>query len=573
MALIIYYDGDCPLCERYTRMLRLAEAQTVELVDLRSAPDRRSELEGEGFDLDQGMVAEQDGRRYGGSDAVNLLALLSTPSGAFNRLNRTLLGSPLAARVIYPLLRMGRWLLLFLLGKPLMADTGTSARQTIFTICFALFSIFHFGNYSLSYGRSPGWDLLLVLGAAIFAFVRPQSTRVLFLLVLVSSISAWVQAPVNSNHTITRNFLLLGYWLSFGLAMIGNRPANAIFTGFGLAGQGVLLVMYFFGIFHKINTDFLNPITSCATTLWRLMPAPLSTLQGPAIDAATIYGTFIVEGSIALALLVPRWRHYGIAAGMAFHLLLAMSSYAMYISFTMLSIAMHTLFLSEGAARGVMESKPMQALRSRMRHPLYIVAALAVLMAIAALAFRGFYGLATMFALPLVLPYCLIILLYGRSDEKLMANRRPGVLAVGAITFAACFANGAMPYLGLKTAQSLNMYANLRLEQGASNHLVLRGAHRPFSYLDRVAMIEDGAGDAELERSKRLGFGVVYYDVLAFLADNPGKRLSFTLDGQRYDAVSAVDMRAEIDATLHPAWFRKWFHFELVQLERPEKCY
>src|SRR5690606_31110629 len=239
MALIIYYDGDCPLCERYTRMLRLAEAQTVELVDLRSAPDRRSELEGEGFDLDQGMVAEQDGRRYGGSDAVNLLALLSTPSGAFNRLNRTLLGSPLAARVIYPLLRMGRWLLLFLLGKPLMAGTGTSARQTIFTICFALFSIFHFGNYSLSYGRSPGWDLLLVLGAAIFAFVRPQSTRVLFLLVLVSSISAWVQAPVNSNHTITRNFLLLGYWLSFGLAMIGNRPANAIFTGFGLAGQGV----------------------------------------------------------------------------------------------------------------------------------------------------------------------------------------------------------------------------------------------------------------------------------------------------------------------------------------------
>ena len=172
-----------------------------------------------------------------------------------------------------------------------------------------------------------------------------------------------------------------------------------------------------------------------------------------------------------------------------------------------------------------------------------------------------------------MLPYCLIILRYGRSNEPLLTNRRPAVLAIGAITFAACFANGAMPYLGMKTAQSLNMYANLRLEQGVSNHLVFRGAHRPFAYLEQVAMIEDGAGDAELERAKRLGFGVVYYEVLAFLADNPDKRLTFTLGGQRYEGVSATDMRAEIDSTLHPAWFRKWFHFELVQLERPEKCY
>lgn len=572
MALTLYYDGECPLCARYVTMLRLSRGQPVRLVDLRSAPDRRAELEAQGFELDQGMVVEQDGCRYAGAAAVNVLAMLSTPSDVFNRINRLVFGSPLLARLLYPLLRMGRWLLLFLLGKPLISEEKSSARQTIFTICFALFSIFHFGNYAFSYGRIPEWDMILLLGTAIFSFIKPQSARTLFLLMLISTISGWVQAPAQSNHTITRNFLLLGYWLAFAVAMIRNRPAGSVFSAFALAGQAVLLVMYIFGIFHKLNTDFLDPAVSCAVTLWQLMPVPLSLWQGPLIENAAIYGTFIVEGCIALALLVPRWRHYGIAAGMAFHLLLAMSSYAMYISFTMLSIAMHSLFLSETAARNVMESAPMMQLRARMRHPLYFLGAIALLLTIAVLAFSGEYGLASIFALPLVLPYCLIILRYGRSDEPLLPRGRPAVLAVGAITFAAFFFNGATPYLGLKTAQSLNMFANLRLEQGVSNHLVFSGAHRPFGYLEQVAMIEDGAGARAMERAKRRGFGVVYYDVLAFLADNPDKRLTFTLDGRRYDQVSAADMHDEIEATLHPAWFRKWFHFQLVQLERPEKC-
>lgn len=572
MALTVYYDGECPLCSRYTTKLRLDRQQKVVLVDLRADPKKREEL-AQGFDLDRGMVVEHDGRRLGGSDAIHLLALLSTPSNHFNRLNRALLSHSVAATILYPLLRSGRWLILLLLGREMLVSSqANSARQAIFTTCFALFSIFHFCNYATAYGRfPPGLDQLLLLASAVLAFCRPRSSRALFLLMLVSTVSAVIQAPAQSNHTITRNFLVLGYWLSFLIAMSRNRPMGEIFGNFTMAGQAVLLVMYFFGIFHKINSGFLNPETSCAVALWEQLPAPLNWISGLPAEYAAIYGTFVVEGGIAMMLIARRWRHYGIAAGIAFHLLLAMSSYAMYIAFTVLSIAMHSLFLSNGAARNILNSKPMMLLESRSRDPVYIAAAIVFLLLLGMLAFNGAYGVASLFAMPLVLPYCWVILRYGRSEES-ATNREPAGLMVGLIVLVAFFANCAMPYFGLKTAQALNMFANLRLEQGISNHLIFSAGRRPFDYLEHIAMLKDGGSDKEMQNNVNRGFGIVYYDVLAFLADHPDKRITFTVDGKPHHNVSAQDLRGDIALILHPRWFRKWFHFQPVQLDQPERC-
>lgn len=554
-------------------MLRLSQDQEVSLVDLRETPEARTQLEAEGYRVDDGMVVDQSGQRYAGADAVNVLALLSTPAGFVNRLNRIIMSSKIGAHFLYPILRMGRWLLLFLLGKELIAEQkNTVSLRTIFAICFALFSIFHFCNYATAYGRfPPGLDMLALFAASVATLLRPQSSRILGLLMLVSLISAWVQAPVQSNHTITRNFLLLGYWLSFLVTMVRNRPSSEIFRNFIVAGQGVLLVMYFFGIFHKINTDFLNPITSCAVALWEQMPAPLNSFTGPWVDYPAIYGTFIVEGGIAAALLIKRWRHYGIVAGIAFHLLLAMSGYAMYIAFTMLSIAMHSLFVSPQAADKILASRAMQIVAIRMRSPVYFVAAILLVLTLGVLAFVGEYGTASMMALPLVLPFCWVILRYGRDEGSSFRFSRTAK-AVGLVTFAAFFFNGATPYLGLKSAQSLNMFANLRLEQGVSNHLVFSDPNRPFDYLDKVAVIEDDNGAGEMRALQLNNFGIVYYDLLVFLSENPDASISYSMNGEHFENVSAADHRADIEQMLHPAWFRKWFHFQAVQLQQPEPC-
>lgn len=48
---------------------------------------------------------------------MNLLALLSTPSSTFNRVNGLIFRSPTASRILYPVLRAGRNATLRLLGR------------------------------------------------------------------------------------------------------------------------------------------------------------------------------------------------------------------------------------------------------------------------------------------------------------------------------------------------------------------------------------------------------------------------------------------------------------------------
>lgn len=114
----LLYDGDCPFCSAYVNYVRLREAVgPVALVDARGDPGRVEEARQRGYDLDAGMLLKLDGRYYHGADCMNALALLTTSSGMFNRLNRMLFRSRTISRVIYPALRTGRNLTLKILGR------------------------------------------------------------------------------------------------------------------------------------------------------------------------------------------------------------------------------------------------------------------------------------------------------------------------------------------------------------------------------------------------------------------------------------------------------------------------
>ena len=129
MSLAIYYDGDCPFCTRYVTMLRLRETGEVRLVDLREDSALRTELRSQGFEVNTGMVVEDTSGRVGGADAVNKLALLSTPSTAFNKINRAVFSSSFASSILYPVLRIGRWIALFLMGRNLMDSEDAEVRS------------------------------------------------------------------------------------------------------------------------------------------------------------------------------------------------------------------------------------------------------------------------------------------------------------------------------------------------------------------------------------------------------------------------------------------------------------
>lgn len=117
-GVTIVYDGECPFCSAYVRMLRLREAAgPVRLVDARSDDPAVAEMTAAGFDLDRGMAAKIGGALYYGDECMHALSLLTTPSGLFNRAMRAAFSRPRLARALYPPLVAGRNLTLRLLGR------------------------------------------------------------------------------------------------------------------------------------------------------------------------------------------------------------------------------------------------------------------------------------------------------------------------------------------------------------------------------------------------------------------------------------------------------------------------
>lgn len=114
----LLYDGECPFCSRYVRHVRLRAAiGPITLANAREHAALLEEVRRLGFDVDTGMVLKLDGNYYHGADCIHALALLTTPSGWFNRINSLVFRSATASKVLYPILRTGRNLTLRLLGR------------------------------------------------------------------------------------------------------------------------------------------------------------------------------------------------------------------------------------------------------------------------------------------------------------------------------------------------------------------------------------------------------------------------------------------------------------------------
>ncbi len=116
--MVVIYDGQCILCSAYVRVARLrAAVGTVKILDARTADIAALTWETFRLNLNDGMLVLYEGKHYYGSDAVNILSLLSSGSGALNRSLAAVFRYPTLSRWFYPLLRGGRSVTLALLGR------------------------------------------------------------------------------------------------------------------------------------------------------------------------------------------------------------------------------------------------------------------------------------------------------------------------------------------------------------------------------------------------------------------------------------------------------------------------
>ena len=121
-SVAIIYDGECPFCSRYVKLLRLREAfGDVDVIDARSEHPLAKEAVSR-FDMDEGMAARFGERWYHGADCMNVLALASTRSTIVNRTMAAVFSNPRRAKFIYPWLRAGRNATLRMLGRSRIMD-------------------------------------------------------------------------------------------------------------------------------------------------------------------------------------------------------------------------------------------------------------------------------------------------------------------------------------------------------------------------------------------------------------------------------------------------------------------
>jgi len=113
------YDGECPICQIAASGLAIRKAVgKLHLIDARDDHDHPvvKEINAKGLNLDTGMVIKFGGVYYHGNAALQVMALLGSKQGRFNRIMYLLFRSAFFGRLIYPFMRGARNFLIFCKG-------------------------------------------------------------------------------------------------------------------------------------------------------------------------------------------------------------------------------------------------------------------------------------------------------------------------------------------------------------------------------------------------------------------------------------------------------------------------
>lgn len=447
-----------------------------------------------------------------------------------------------------------------------------SGPQIIFGVLFSIYVIeHHFYQFGGFFGDLPSYALL----ASAFTFLIFPRNYPFFMLLATGHLIVTVvmHLPTGSNHVMISLFVAAGLVATYVQSALSKRkllispPTH--FNAFAPLGRWVLLIMYFYGTFHKINSDFLNPVSSCAVAFWHRYGFPAIIDQSPLMHTLTMYGTLVLEATIIAMLLSRRFRWWGIVVGILFHAFLAFQTDGSFRSFSILAIALHSLFLPANSLTRFMNGKLGQAICGFFapigRRVLYGIIALMVWAAV-------------WFYLPHQIEWAIIVGLvlafvfaYGRESSKRRAPDLPWLrspLIVAHLFVVAFFLNGLSPYLGFKTGQSIAMFSNITTEGTRSNHLIMPQIPL-FAHQSRLATVLE-TDHPTFTRWQNSGYQLVEYQLLDHLERKPDYSISFEVAGEQF--THSPDQPLPALSGLSPRWLRNFVIFLPVSLASPHVC-
>ena len=396
--------------------------------------------------------------------------------------------------------------------------------SSIFIWLFALASIWHYtssGNELVNYWAhfDPVVTPLIAIAviASLVVAVYPDRTPALLAFSLAHVTVIGVRFPIVADHLVMELFLHLSILGSFAYLSIRRQSTDVsvseIFELFSPIGRWLLIVMYFYGTFHKFNPGFMSLESSCAIPFIDGFPLPAAFLDLDIVGHAAIYGTLILESVAMVLLLSTRTKYYGMLLGMTFHFLIGISTFGTLAHFSAFALALHTLFLPSSIGErfhndpivpGWMKSV------TGFRIVTIAIVMLQVLFALHMLTTREGFLVNLLFA-TVAIALMILVLKHGQVRPQDARYRLRSPLAALHVIPIMYFVYCLSPYIGLGTGGVLAMFSGLRTEGGISNHFVIREPVRLFHYQDKIVYF-DAASNVSLQSLVEEEQGMTLFD-------------------------------------------------------------
>lgn len=453
----------------------------------------------------------------------------------------------------------------------------------LFAVLWALASVWHLlGNTE----TAPAWAQgFLALGVGI-VLLRPGAPVPLAVLALGGLLTMWEEAPVVGNHWLLAGFVNVSILLAVAVGAARRRSGDRTDLADRLfpAARLSLLAFYAFAGFAKLNSSFFDRSVSCAVHYLHESTGSIGLrwLVGDRawIEHGVIFATVAVELSIPLLLILRRTRAAGVLLGLVFHSVLAIDNAHQFFDFSAVLFALFILFLPPSSGTWVAERVGSIRARLALRHEgvpgrahLALVAPPVITALLVAIDVvnpsRGvslgwwswqLYGVCAIATT--------VAFLRQRPVEAPSGYLRPHHVLFLVVPILVVF-NGLTPYLELKTGYGWNMYANLQMVDGASNHLIVRRS-LPLTdeQEDPVRIIDTNA--AGLGGYVANEYALTWRQLRAYLAHHPDVRITYARGGEVVALQQASDRPELVEPV--PVWREKVQLFRAIDLREPTRC-
>ncbi|MDJ1484946.1 HTTM domain-containing protein [Cytophagaceae bacterium YF14B1] len=381
-------------------------------------------------------------------------------------------------------------------------------RLTIFTFLWAVVRFFHQISFPEWYYERE-WEGVLVMLVLVLCLVRPQSLTLLIALLTTSLVRTFIWMPFNPNHILFEWVVDAAILICILFAIVQNRNRknelafrNDLFDSFAPIARISICILYFFGVFHKLNTDYLKiPISCGAVLLQEIADRMYPMVVGDVPKLIAMWGTLIIESLIPVLLIGKKTRKWGILLGLVFHFMLSFHPHRGIYSFSSLMLGYFSLFLPQNAPLLLKESYLSFKARYRLLPgwqrwliglgiPTGFVAYLGYMRMHATNGYENVmqigFVLWCAWAIVTLLVYMLVFI-PAKWEFTPSFFKLPSRWAI--IVFLLLLLNSLSPYLGFKTQTSFSMFSNLRTEGGKTNHILMPNAIVTHQWQDNLVQI------------------------------------------------------------------------------------